>query len=84
MLRLMDQDSAIDAKVVKISTNADIKVELPAVVGQSSLPMSGKYKIKCETPDGQISYTPSIEYKDDLQKVTWYVMDYCKGMYDKL
>lgn len=60
--RLIDGITTQNIMVAKTNTTANIQVELPEDVQKSSTPVAGKYKIKCVSPSGEVSYTEEMNW----------------------
>lgn len=61
--RLVWHQTALDITVMKATTNANVTIELPNVVQNSSNPLQGgSFRIKCVDPDGFWSFSTELNY----------------------
>lgn len=67
----------------KTTTTSQITVETPSTAGQSSPPLSGKFKIKCIDADGFESFTEDMAYDRHALNINLNIMNQCSMMYDR-
>ena len=56
-----------------VGTKADVVVQYPLTVQLSSPPLGGKYKVKCVTSTGIVSYTKAIAYSTRVDRIANYI-----------
>ena len=82
--RLISSESVSSILVAKTSTKAKIVVLTPGKVQLSSPPLSGKYKFKCTSKTGAISYSDEISFNNDAFTAQQRVFTGCSQVYDKI
>lgn len=60
LTRLIDGQTTTQISTLSAGSQANVNVTLPADLQLSAAPLSGKFKIKCVSPEGFVSYTNSI------------------------
>jgi hypothetical protein len=60
--KLIAQESVASIMIVKSSTKSKIVALAPSKVQISSPPLTGKYKFKCTSKTGAISFSDEIDY----------------------
>jgi hypothetical protein len=60
LTRLINDYSASGITVVKTTTKATVTFDLPVDVQLSAVPLSGKFRIKCVSPIGSVSYSEDL------------------------
>lgn len=81
--RLIDGLTTSKILVAKTNTKATIKAETPDQVQRSSAPIGGKFKIKCVSPSGEVSYTKDMPQNHHIVWVNQRIMEDCPGFNDK-
>jgi hypothetical protein len=71
--------------VVKITTKSTIQVDLPSEVQVSSIPLDGKFRVKCIDHEGYESYSRNIHSTLNAESaVQNAIMEGCDQMYDTI
>lgn len=65
LTRLINDYSASGITVVKTTTKATVTFDLPVDVQLSAVPLSGKFRIKCVSPIGSVSYSEDLNLNWD-------------------
>lgn len=65
-------------------TVADVEVKYPLEVQPSAPPLGGKYKVRCVSPSGIVSYTNPIAWNERADRIANYISTQCVGLYDKV
>jgi len=82
--RAMWLKSASKIQVIKISTKADIKVDLPEDVQLSANPLGNYYKVKCVDHEGYESFSERIKVGTSQYHIENAIMRGCDRFYDTL
>jgi len=62
--KLLPQESVASIMIVKATTKSKIVALAPSKVQVSSPPLTGKYKFKCTSKTGAISFSDEINYNE--------------------
>jgi len=82
--KLISGISSSKILIAKTSTASTVTAKGPSEMGQSSAPLSGKYRVKCVTNGGVESFTQDIAWNTWSNWVAQRIMEDCNQLYDKI